>query len=78
LVNSLSWTVLTQLLVCAADSVLLIIDGQERLAAAMNLMVRANVLRNVRFLLKVATRLAIATLVTEQYLSLATIRSARK
>jgi hypothetical protein len=40
LVNSLSWTVLTQLLVCAADSVLLIIDVQERLAAAMNLMVR--------------------------------------
>ena len=51
----------------AADSVLVIIDFQERLAAAMSPQVRAGVLQNIRLLLEAATRLDVPTLVTEQY-----------
>jgi nicotinamidase-related amidase len=51
----------------AADSVLVIVDLQERLAAAMNPAVRASVIRNVRILLQAASRLGIPILVTEQY-----------
>lgn len=58
---------LTSMLARAADSVLVIIDLQERLAAAMNPAVRASVIRNVRILLGAATRLGVPTLVTEQY-----------
>jgi len=51
----------------AADSVLAIVDLQERLAAAMDAAVRASVIRNVRILLEAGTRLGIPVLVTEQY-----------
>jgi len=51
----------------ADDSVLVIIDVQERLAAAMSPGVRAGVVRNARILLEAATRLGVPTLVTEQY-----------
>ncbi len=51
----------------AADSVLVIIDLQERLAAAMNPAVLERVIRNVRILLEAAARLGIPALVTEQY-----------
>lgn len=51
----------------AADSVLVIIDVQERLAAAMRPAVRADVIRNICILLEAATRLRIPILVTEQY-----------
>src|SRR5450755_1269985 len=51
----------------AADSVLVIIDFQERLAAAMSPAVRDGVIQTIRLLLGAATRLGIPTLVTEQY-----------
>ncbi len=51
----------------ATDSVLVIVDLQERLAAAMVPAVRAGVIRNARILLEAATRLGIPVLVTEQY-----------
>ena len=51
----------------ANDSVLVIIDLQERLAAAMSPAVRGGVIRNARLLLEAARRLVIPTLVTEQY-----------
>lgn len=51
----------------ADNSVLVIIDVQERLAAAMSPGVRAGVMRNVSILLKAATLLGVPTLVTEQY-----------
>ena len=51
----------------AADSVLVIIDLQERLAAAMVPASRTGVIRNVRILLEAATRLGVPVLVTEQY-----------
>jgi nicotinamidase-related amidase len=51
----------------AADSVLVIVDLQERLAAAMVPAARTGVIRNVRILLEAATRLGIPVLVTEQY-----------
>lgn len=49
----------------AADSALVVVDIQERLAAAMP--ARAAVARNVRILLDAAARLGIPVLVTEQY-----------
>ncbi|HVP48778.1 MAG TPA: hydrolase [Bryobacteraceae bacterium] len=55
------------MLACAADSVLVIIDLQERLSAAMNPAVRTSVIRNVRILLGAAKFLGIPTFVTEQY-----------
>jgi len=58
---------LLAMLARAADSVLVIVDLQERLAAAMNPAASATVVRNVRILLEAATRLGIPTLVTEQY-----------
>jgi nicotinamidase-related amidase len=51
----------------AADSVLVIIDLQERLAAAMVPALQMGVIRNVRIMLEAATRLGIPVLVTEQY-----------
>jgi len=51
----------------SADSVLVIIDLQERLAAAMVPAARTGVIRNTRILLEAATRLGIPILVTEQY-----------
>jgi len=58
---------LTPMLARAADSLLVIVDLQERLAAAMDSAVCASVMRNVRILLEAAKRLGIPTLVTEQY-----------
>ena len=51
----------------AADSVLVIVDMQERLAAAMIPAVRAGVMRTARVLLQAAGRLGIPVVVTEQY-----------
>jgi nicotinamidase-related amidase len=51
----------------SADSVLVIVDLQERLAAAMVPVARTGVIRNARILLQAATRLGIPVLVTEQY-----------
>ena len=51
----------------SADSVLVIVDLQERLAAAMVPAARTGVIRNTRILLEAATRLGIPILVTEQY-----------
>ncbi len=51
----------------ANDSVLVIVDLQQRLAAAMPPAVLAAVIRNVRLLLQAAARLGIPALVTEQY-----------
>jgi nicotinamidase-related amidase len=51
----------------ANDSVLVIVDLQERLAAAMPPAVLAVVIRNVRILLQAAALLDIPALVTEQY-----------
>jgi nicotinamidase-related amidase len=51
----------------ATDSVLVIIDLQERLAAAMSPAVRTSVIRNVRILLEAARLLGVPALVTEQY-----------
>lgn len=55
------------MLACCADSVLVIIDVQDRLAAAMNPAVRTDVMRNIRILLEAASRLGIPVLATEQY-----------
>jgi nicotinamidase-related amidase len=51
----------------AADSVLAVVDIQERLAAAMDPDRRAAVVRNTRRLLEGAARLNIPVLLTEQY-----------
>lgn len=51
----------------AADSVLVIIDLQERLAAAMVPALQTRMIRNARILLEATTRLGIPVLVTEQY-----------
>jgi len=51
----------------SADSVLVVIDLQERLAAAMVPAARTGVIRNTRILLEAAARLGIPILVTEQY-----------
>lgn len=51
----------------AGDSVLIIIDVQERLAGAMEPAAREGVIRNARILLDAATRLDIPVLATEQY-----------
>jgi len=51
----------------ASDSVLVIVDVQERLAAAMDPAVLAGVYRCARILLQAASRLAIPVLATEQY-----------
>jgi len=59
--------ILRSMLACAADSVLVIVDLQERLAAAMVPAARADVIRNTRILMEAATRLGIPALVTEQY-----------
>jgi nicotinamidase-related amidase len=50
-----------------ADSVLVIIDLQERLAAAMEPAALAGVVRNVRILLRAAAALGVPVLATEQY-----------
>ncbi|MBZ5728654.1 MAG: isochorismatase family protein [Acidobacteriia bacterium] len=55
------------LLARAGDSVLAIIDVQERLAAAMPPIARAAVFANARILLAAAARLGIPVLATEQY-----------
>jgi len=51
----------------SADSVLVIVDLQERLAAAMVPVERMGVIRNTRILLEAANCLCIPVLVTEQY-----------
>ena len=51
----------------AADSVLVMIDFQERLAAAMTPEALSGVIRNARILLEAAKRLGIPVLATEQY-----------
>ncbi len=51
----------------AGDSVLVMIDVQERLAAAMLPAARAAVIRNARILLSAAARLGIPVFLTEQY-----------
>jgi len=51
----------------AGDSVLVIIDVQERLAGAMDPAVRDCVIRNTGILLDAAGRLGVPVLVTEQY-----------
>jgi nicotinamidase-related amidase len=51
----------------AADSVLVVVDVQERLAAAMAPEARARVERNVATLLDAAARLSVPVIVTEQY-----------
>jgi nicotinamidase-related amidase len=55
------------MLACAGDSALVIIDIQERLAAAMAPAAAAAVLRNARILLEAAARLGVPVLLTEQY-----------
>jgi nicotinamidase-related amidase len=55
------------MLACAANSVLVIVDLQERVVAVMFPAERAGVFRNVRILLETATRMGIPILVTEQY-----------
>jgi len=51
----------------AADSVLVLVDVQQRLAAAMPPAARAAVIRNCRALLAAAARLSLPVLATEQY-----------
>jgi nicotinamidase-related amidase len=51
----------------AGDSTLVLIDVQERLAAAMAPAARAGVIRNARILLEAAARLGVPVLATEQY-----------
>lgn len=51
----------------AGDSVLVVIDIQERLAAAMVPAARAGVIRNTQILLQAAACLGVPALVTEQY-----------
>lgn len=51
----------------AADSVLVVVDVQERLAAAMTPEALSRVIRNVRILLEAAKRLGIPVVATEQY-----------
>ena len=51
----------------AADSVLVVIDIQDRLAAAMDPDARAGMVANTRLLLQVASLLDIPVLLTEQY-----------
>jgi nicotinamidase-related amidase len=55
------------LLARAADSVLLIVDIQERLAAAMDKAAMAGVVRSACVLLETASRLGVPVAVTEQY-----------
>ncbi len=55
------------LLASAADSALVVIDIQERLAAAMPPETLAAVIRNTRILMQAAELLGIPVLVTEQY-----------
>lgn len=58
---------LTPNLLNAKDSVLVLIDLQDRLFAAMPEGVRGRVTEQVNILLKVANRLAVPVIVTEQY-----------
>jgi nicotinamidase-related amidase len=51
----------------SADSVLVVIDIQERLSAVMLPAARARMIRNTRILLEAAARLGVPALVTEQY-----------
>jgi nicotinamidase-related amidase len=51
----------------ASDSVLVVIDIQDRLAAAMDPSARAGMVRNTRLLLQTATLFGIPVLLTEQY-----------
>lgn len=55
------------MLACAGGSVLVMIDIQERLAAAMVPAARTGVYRNARILLEAAARLGVPVLATEQY-----------
>lgn len=55
------------LLARAADSVLVIVDIQDRLLAVMPVVAREQMLRNTRILAESAARLGIPVLVTEQY-----------
>jgi nicotinamidase-related amidase len=55
------------LLARAADSTLVIIDIQERLAAAMRPDALAGVVRSARILMEAASRLGIPLILTEQY-----------
>jgi nicotinamidase-related amidase len=52
---------------CAADSVLIVIDAQERLAAAMDSAVLKAVAKNIGILVQSAVCLGIPILATEQY-----------
>jgi nicotinamidase-related amidase len=58
---------MTPLLARSADSLLVLVDIQERLLAAMDPEVRAGVVRNARILLEAASCLGVPILVTEQY-----------
>ena len=49
------------------STVLVVIDVQERLTAAMDPAVRESVLKNIRILLQAAECLAVPVLLTEQY-----------
>jgi isochorismate hydrolase len=51
----------------AADSVLVVIDIQDRLAEAMDPAARAGMVRNTRLLLQTAALLGVPVLLTEQY-----------
>jgi nicotinamidase-related amidase len=57
----------SSLLARAADSVLVIVDIQERLLPTMPPAGREQMLRNVRILAESATRIGVPILVTEQY-----------
>ncbi|MBX3160290.1 MAG: isochorismatase family protein [Deltaproteobacteria bacterium] len=58
---------MTQTRLSAQDTALLIIDVQEKLAAAMPPEVIANLLRNTQVLVDAATRFKLPILVSEQY-----------
>ncbi len=55
------------MLACAGDSLLVLVDVQERLAAAMDPVVFAAVLRNARILVQAAQLLGVPAEATEQY-----------
>jgi len=56
-----------KLLVSAGDSVLIVVDLQERLSAAMPAAERDLAIANTRLLLTAASRLGVPVLLTEQY-----------
>lgn len=55
------------LLIGAAESVLVIVDIQERLLPAVPTAARESMIRNVRVLLKAAEQLGVPVILTEQY-----------